>query len=258
MSVKLSVVVPIYNPNKEHLLKAVESLNHQTFKDFIVIWVFTSFIEEVVVEQINAFAIFPCKFLVAKEKGIAAALNCGLDVVETDYVARFDADDLCHPNRFELQLDFLECNRHVDICGSDIIIVGDDGRVVAKRFYPSSDNSIKDSFLFKSPLAHPAIVFRKSLFGTFRYCERFRSAEDLELFLRLRNNDRKFHNLPYPLLYYRENQIVRSRTHLYYNFLARLKNLKYTSDLISIALSLFILFLPSGIISFLKLRLYSK
>ena len=254
----LSVIIPVYRPNFVHLSKAIESLNAQSFKNFDVIWIFSGVLDTTVVEQINNSAVFVSTFVVAPGNGLSAALNSGLDIVSSDYVARFDADDICHPQRFEIQLNFLISNPDIDICGSDIVIVNAEDEVVAKRYYPSSDKIIRRAFLLYSPLAHPALMFRKRIFDGYRYNESFSFAEDLELFLRLRNRRIVFHNLPYPLLQYRELRVVRSRNHLYSNFRARLKNVKYFRDLFSVGFSFALLMMPSRLVAFSKSIIYSK
>src|SRR5208282_1865908 len=50
--------------------------------------------------------------------GLGEALRAGLDLCLGEYVARMDSDDICVPERFQLQTAFLESNRQVDIVGS--------------------------------------------------------------------------------------------------------------------------------------------
>jgi glycosyltransferase involved in cell wall biosynthesis len=255
--VKLSVVIPVFRPCLKYLSKAVESLNRQTIDDFVVFWIFSVDLEQDVVDLITSEGLFSSKFLLSPKRGLSAALNFGLDHVTTEFVARFDADDICHPNRFELQLQFLLMNKAVDVCGSDIVIINDVDRIVAKRGYSLSNSRILRSFLFNSPLAHPVVVFRRSLFDKYRYKESYLYSEDLELFLRMRNYGVIFHNLPYPLLQYRELSKVRPRRHLISNLKARLENFKYISDLVSILSVVFLIVVPSRLVGFLKSRVYS-
>ena len=46
--------------------------------------------------------------------GIAAALNNGLKAAKGDYIARQDQDDISLPDRFMLQIEYLE-NNDIDL-----------------------------------------------------------------------------------------------------------------------------------------------
>ena len=46
--------------------------------------------------------------------GLTQSLNRGIDLSRADYIARIDADDLAHPERFKRQFDFLEKNQRND------------------------------------------------------------------------------------------------------------------------------------------------
>lgn len=254
----LSVIVPVHRPNLGCLLEAVDSLNSQTFRDFTVYWVYSERHCESSVKLIRSAGKFNSVFLVAPSKGLPAALNFGIQAVPSEFIARFDADDVCHPDRFRAQIEFLQLNPEISLCGSNLKIINDKSEVISYRNYPTTNKAIGRAFIWSSPIAHPAIMVRRDLFLRFNYNDFLNYAEDLDLFLRLRNANVKFYNLPLPLLNYRESVPQRPRMHLKMNLKVRIRNVYQCSDLLALGISAINLILPIRLYVQLKRLLYSK
>ena len=103
----LTVILPIVDVNK-FLPCAIQSLQKQTFKDFVC-YIISGHLTEKEMRQLSDIISDDGRFIVHQLhlKGIAFALNYGLNLVKTKYVARMDSDDISHPTRFEKQLHFL-------------------------------------------------------------------------------------------------------------------------------------------------------
>ena len=95
----------------------------------------------------------------AKNSGLAEALNKGLDYITTDIVFRADADDINRPRRFEIQIDYIL--KGYDLVGS-AIQERDNGFDVAIRTVPLSASKIKNFLKYRNPFNHMTVVFRKS------------------------------------------------------------------------------------------------
>lgn len=52
-------------------------------------------------------------------------MNLALSEVKTEFVARIDSDDIAHPDRFAIQIDFLEKHRDCMIVGSMVDYIDD-------------------------------------------------------------------------------------------------------------------------------------
>ena len=50
-----------------------------------------------------------------KNVGLGNALNIGLDKCVHEIIARMDSDDISKPNRFKVQLDFIQNNPNIDV-----------------------------------------------------------------------------------------------------------------------------------------------
>src|ERR1041385_423561 len=114
---KITVLMPAYNAGK-YIREAIESVLRQTHSNFELLIVNDGSTDDTV-SVILSFD-DPRIVLVNKEhEGIAQALNTGLRLAYTHYVARFDADDICMPDRLEKQFNFLEDHPDYVMVGSD-------------------------------------------------------------------------------------------------------------------------------------------
>lgn len=110
-----------------------------------------------------------------------------------------DADDVSFINRFDKQVDFLEKNKDVGVCGSWITSV-----LNLPIKTPVSNDEAKVALLFSSCVAHSTVLMRKNVLDKldFVYKESLIRAQDYDLWTRLINVT-KFYNIPEVLLKYR-------------------------------------------------------
>ena len=196
---KISVIMPVYN-GQDYLETAISSILHQTWQKWELIIVddgSTDSSIEIIHHQTDDRIRLTQN---QRSKGVAGALNTGLDLATGKYIARMDADDISHPERLAKQFTFLEGNPEISICGCWVHYFG---TVRGLWSYPLNDANAKAKLLFSPPFAHPTVLMKSDVFadGT-RYDEDCGYVEDYELWVRLMNRYR-FANLPTPLLEYR-------------------------------------------------------
>ena len=63
----------------------------------------------------------------SRNLGLTASLNLGLRESRGRYIARMDADDICHPDRLARQFEFLERHPSVGILGSSRRLIDESG-----------------------------------------------------------------------------------------------------------------------------------
>jgi glycosyltransferase involved in cell wall biosynthesis len=146
-------------------------------------------------------------FIFLKLGGIAFALNHGINLSTTKYIARMDADDLCQLDRFEKQINFLDNNLEYGIVGSQVLMIDDLGKKINRNFnFYESDKQIRSVLKYRMPLCHPGLMFRADLLFELKGYAYGHTSEDHELFLRAaRLSDYKFHNLKDLFFYYRRH-----------------------------------------------------
>ncbi len=135
--------------------------------------------------------------------GISSALNTGVAESNATWVARMDADDVAHRQRFSRQLHLLE-GRGPEVvgCGTQVRLVDEHGRGLGFSRYPTEPEVLAGQLLRQSCFAHPSMVFRRDALMEVPYRAAMDGAEDVDLVLRLAERW-QLRNLDASLLDYR-------------------------------------------------------
>jgi glycosyltransferase involved in cell wall biosynthesis len=133
---------------------------------------------------------------------LGASLAQMVEMADTEFCARIDADDVNLPDRLEKQVEYLQHHPEVAVLGGQMRYISADGQDKGPYFpLPLTHEDIVLLLLFLCPLAHPSVMFRRSAVlnaGNYRDFV----AEDYELWLRMAVHFR-FANLPDRLVNYR-------------------------------------------------------
>ncbi|VGO20748.1 glycosyltransferase family 2 protein [Pontiella sulfatireligans] len=183
---KVSVVMPVYNA-EDTVLQTLESLRAQTFQSMEIIVVNDGSTDG----TLDILRALPdIKLLDHSHRGIVPALNDGLASASGEYIARMDADDLCHPERIEQQASFLDAYPDIGMAGCRVGFGGDREKQAGYAAYVDWINSLIEpddialNRFIESPFAHPSIMFRRELFEQFGAYRDGPFPEDYELWLR--------------------------------------------------------------------------
>ena len=154
--------------------------------------------------------------------GFAFALNLGIAHSTAEFIARWDADDLCDSNRFERQLQEFAADPHLGVVGTRVTLIDADGVPIRDRRFPyyRDDAQIRRALRYRQALLHSSLMFRARILFENNGYEYGHTSEDHELFLRIaRNKTTKFKNLPDVVSYYRLHPDQRiSRAVQYHQF----------------------------------------
>lgn len=180
---KVSVILSAYNAEK-YIAMAVESILKQTFGDFeffIVNDASTDRTSEIIKSFTDSRIISINNM---ENLGVAVSANICMDAAKGEYIARMDADDISFSHRFELQVNLLDNNPKVGICGAWLRTIGSGKNYTEK--YAVSSKEIKFRMLLENPFAQPVIMLRKSFFDKYglRYVSSYFPSEDYELWAR--------------------------------------------------------------------------
>lgn len=225
---KITCIIPCFNEKPSILLESLASVANQTYVNFECIVIDES-TDTTIAKICKSFCDLDPRFDYVhpdQRLGLAGSLNLGIERAEGELIARLDSDDICNLDRFAIQVAFLEENPDIDILGSSLDVIDDEGVFIARRRYASSHVEIEKKFIFSNGVAHPTVMFRKSLLSIMGrgYDPTFLFAEDLELWLRLLNKNVKFANLSQPLVQYRQQHTNRRKENWKCNLRARVKN----------------------------------
>lgn len=98
-----------------------------------------------------------------ENRGLALALNAGLQVVTTEWVVRADADDINLPHRFDRLAQALTGTPAPDLLGSAILELERDGSKVAVRRTPMTHGAILHYAKYRNPFNHMTVAYRRRL-----------------------------------------------------------------------------------------------
>ena len=140
----------------------------------------------------------------SENHGLGYALCEGLKYCRYELVARMDTDDICKPNRFEVQVEFMEKNHEVDVLGTWIDEFFDvKENVVSIRKVPEGSKGLYEFGKKRNPMNHPTVMFRKSSVlkaGSYQTCMLL---EDYYLWVKMLKMGMVFYNIQESLLYFR-------------------------------------------------------
>ena len=194
----ISVILPVYNAGK-FLNESIDSILNQTVEDFEFIIIDDASIDNSI-EIIQSYQDNRIRFFRNKQNlGISKTLNFGISKAKGKFIARMDADDIALRYRFQEQLQFMNNNLDIDICGSYVQHFGDSNETWEP---PLDHESIRVSSIFFSPMVHPTIFARYQYYQKHIYDSGFDYAEDYHLWISSFDSA-NFANIPQVLLKYR-------------------------------------------------------
>jgi glycosyltransferase involved in cell wall biosynthesis len=200
--------MPVYN-SERYLHQAVDSILSQTFADFEYICVddgSTDRSPEILKEYAQRDP--RIQVLTRANGGVTSALNAGLVIARGEYVARMDADDVADPSRFQLQLEYMSGHPECAAVGCWVILTNANGAERGRSRPGLTHDQITERLWIGDSSAMPhfgSFIRRASLTQLGNYNEKFRTAQDLDLFLRMSEIGR-LANVPHFLMQYREHE----------------------------------------------------
>jgi glycosyltransferase involved in cell wall biosynthesis len=214
-----SVLMSVYfKETAENLTECFDSLCRQIVKPTEVILVEDGPISDALLELVDKYRqVLNIQSVKLKENmGLASALNEGLKYCNYELVARMDTDDISLPSRFEKQLEFMRRNPNIDASSGFIEEFDATGEIVSTRKLPVLPSDVKVFAKQRSPLSHPATIFRKqAVLSVGGYPELY--PEDYLLWVKMIINGSDLANIPEVLLKMRTDESFITRRG--YNFL---------------------------------------
>ena len=206
----ISVIMPVYN-SENYVSEAIESVLSQTYSNFEFIIIndgSTDRSAEIIKSYIGDKRIVFINREINKK--LVFSLNEGLQMAKGDFIVRMDADDISHPKRFEIQLQYLLKNTDIVLVGTSYNSFNENG-FIRCNVHPKNPVEIAYRFMRNTHFCHPSVMFRSKLIQEFGGYENV-EAEDYRFFSKI--------VLKYPctnielaLLNYREHNSNRSLTH---------------------------------------------
>lgn len=203
--IKVSVIMPVYNPPKEELKRSIESVLGQEWTDFefVICDDCSKDYVKAIIDEYKDNRIIYIKN--ERNGGCAYALNRCIEKARGELLIRQDADDYSMPHRFEKLVEEYKKNG-ADIVASDIILFDENGEW-GHRDYP--DAPVKKDFLFAVPFMHGACALKKSSVisaGMYPVSEKTARCEEYALFMTMYSMGARGVNLSERLYAFNENR----------------------------------------------------
>ena len=200
MTEDVTVLMPVHN-GQPFIGEAIESVLRQSHRSFQLLIVDDGSTDNTV-EVVESFKDGRIR-LVRNPVNVnrSNALNQALELSETTYVARMDADDVCLPHRLERQVVFMDDHPEIAISGSWIQTFG--GKSSVWRL-PTEPMDLRCRLLFHCDIAHPSVIMRREALRAagLQYRPDRLWSEDWDLWQRA-SRELLLANLPEVLLRYR-------------------------------------------------------
>jgi glycosyltransferase involved in cell wall biosynthesis len=198
---KFTVLMSIYkNEDAKHLDRAMQSIwDEQSVKPNEIILVQDGPLTDVLHRKIDNWKrklgdVFVIVAL-TDNAGLGTALNEGLKYCSNELIARMDTDDIALPNRFEKQLAVFD-NNDVDVCGAWVGEFGsDETQINSYRRVPEYHDEIVRFAKSRSPVNHPAVMYKKEAVLRVGGYINQRAIEDYHLWVKMIIDAAKFCNI---------------------------------------------------------------
>jgi len=201
----LSVALSVYN-GASYLGAAIESILAQSFSDFeFLILDDGSRDGSRAIAESYAAQDRRIRVIARENRGLVASLNQLLGEARAPLVARMDADDICPPQRFAVQMAFMAQHPDYGMVGADCSCIDAAGQPITGRHItrPLSHEAIVANLECGPTMLHNVVVYRRDLvLALGGYRPAFVHAEDYDLWLRMSRVTR-MENLPDALVAYR-------------------------------------------------------
>ncbi|NJR65197.1 MAG: glycosyltransferase family 2 protein [Leptolyngbyaceae cyanobacterium CRU_2_3] len=179
--------MPVYNAER-YVGQAIESILSQTFEDFEFI-ILDDGSTDASLKILKEYAAKDKRIrLISREnQGVIRTRNELLEQSIGEYVAVMDADDIALPERFALQVKFLQANPNVVCVGGVHDLIDEKGRFLTRLPLPQHDQQIQQLALAgHGSICNPcAMIRRAALIQIGGYDETLACAEDLDVWLKL-------------------------------------------------------------------------
>lgn len=197
LPLRYSVVLPAHRAD-DYLLEAVRSVEQAISADEGELIVIANGVERAKVADavMRVRTLASTRVEISELPSLIHCLNRGIELSRGQYVARFDSDDVCLPDRFEQQ--------HALALSSGADFVFSDAEVIDAAGRPTGERKASSAALWKrcGPIHPTAFMRRDALlqlggYGNLEY------SEDYHLWLRAQSQPYKFAVLNRPTIRYR-------------------------------------------------------
>jgi len=180
---KVSIIMAAFNA-MDYIHESIQSVLDQTYQNWELIicddasmdgtWDYLATLDDCRIQLIRNI----------ENMGASRSRNECLARASGDFIAVLDADDIWNPEKIKFQICNFSKDPQLGIVGTNAIEIDFEGNLVGQRVYPSSHREIMDLGLWKCPMLHSSIMFKRIIL-TDGYQHHFVPAEDWEMIMNM-------------------------------------------------------------------------
>lgn len=185
---KISVLMSVYNSD-EYISYSIKSILEQSYKKFEFL-IIDDGSKDDSLKIIKKYSKKDqrIKIIINKKNiGLTKSLNKLAKIAKGNFIARMDADDISHAERFKEQINWFRKNPKKILLGTSGIKIDEKGNIIKSLNLKSlSHKKILKKLTFNNLYLHSSTMFKKSLFfkvGGYRNF--FKYAQDYDLWCRM-------------------------------------------------------------------------
>lgn len=215
----ISVIMSCYNENIAWVIKSIESILQQSYSNIEFIIVCDNpYYEELKKLLLQYKKKDPRIKLIMNEKnmGLVASLNLALKQCSGKYIARMDADDISHRDRFIKQIEVLQ-NKEADFVMSGAYYIDESGRVFKDTTEKKINYKLIKKYLkYRNISIHPTWMFKREILDKLGQYNDILYAEDYDFLCRAILEGYKVEYINEALIDYRVRKEGITRSKRYY------------------------------------------
>jgi GT2 family glycosyltransferase len=187
MTPKVTVLLAVKD-GEPYVQEALRSVIDQTFADFELL-VVDDASTDATVRVVEALRDPRVRLLRNKRNlGQVPSLNLGLREARGEYVARLDADDVCHATRLARQVEVLDSEPRVGLVGTWMEAIGEHGQHLGwlRKTLADYVDFVYHTLIMRVYVSHPSAMYRREpVLALGGYDEATGPAEDKDLWRKL-------------------------------------------------------------------------
>jgi len=178
---RISVIIPSYNHGK-FLPRAIGSVLNQHYPDTEIVVIDDGSCDDTA-EVVKAFPMV--RYFFQPNQGLSAARNAGIDRASGLYLVFLDADDWLEKDALQFNMDQLLRHPEAAFVSGGHIKVNPDGKILETVTADIQDDHYRHLLEGNYIGMHGTVMYRRWVFGHFRYDKSLPACEDYDLYLKI-------------------------------------------------------------------------
>ena len=194
----ISVIIPSFNA-AYFLPKAIESVLHQTYRNFEIIIIDDGSTDNTsLAMQENKMV----KYYYQQNRGLSSARNAGIQKSNGDYLVFLDADDWLEKDALQQNFSIIKNKPDIAFVSGNYYLLRAKTNNLETITTTVNDNHYMRLLRSNYIGMHAAVMFQRWVFQKFRYDETLKACEDYDLYLAITRKYPVIHHQKFIATYY--------------------------------------------------------